>query len=230
MTEVKRRILRSDFSTEKMLGLPPEKAREYFILNFFVPIAYNMFEDIGAPAMLMCLHIVRMDGFILPAITPLPWWDATKQVNALGTFVINTAPKNVDRYSRAIPEKLTVESLSKVVAYAFSECMPDKEVFTERNCTLLGNNPLIATFKCVNYNLDKYDLNILVKLKTDVANDKALLHQAYDTFGFEVMAPDVKRLYNALTGKWIGLCQDDTCESCKSIRKSGRANNFYAAN
>lgn len=225
MSEEKRRILRHEFDLDKMLGMKPDEARQYFLLEFFPPFAYNAWETRNARYAI--LHIGRslFSGSYFPLVS---------LANIAGNGgLLPPVPADAFRsdqewnwdshgmYERTFGVQPDRKKLSAALERAFAEC------FMKPKPVSLNELPLVATIRDLGN--ESYKLNILVKSKYSAPREGVLGSQTLCREDAMKLSGTYGRFYNALTGEWTGLCgpEDGPCPQCEALKKSRAGKNFY---
>lgn len=217
----RRQILKSSFDPKKMLELSKEEARRHLLVEFFVPLAHNLFE-LSQNSAYAVLHIIPTKAGLLPLISMLRAKDYLHEVGIdhhllctdFGSLVATATQV------RTFGKCLNTADLATATEYAFSECMP------AGRATTVHDLPLVATIK--NTGDDSCELHVLTKTKARVRSEAALKNQAMDRLSSMVVSATYRRTYNVFSGEWEDLCPvGEECARCKVVRASKSKANFY---
>src|SRR3990167_2443001 len=237
----KRFILSTKFSYQKMLDLPAEEARQYFILNFFVPVAYEMISGADEKAFVILLLAGGGDG------EARPWAPVFEMINgdvrhyaSQGNPVPAAAPYQSDQtyvrhYERICGEPLDYALQSRAMTHAFAGTVARRKAFAryDTECGVLASLDGFAG----SLGPRRFKLSVVTKLagrtgtgfeSNTLLDDRAACRAA----ARGISAKFASRVYNRLTGEWIGLCNPadpNCCPTCKEIFASPEADNVYAS-
>jgi len=220
------------FSYERMLELEPAEARRFFILNLFVPVAYDILhgESIwGYDPITSDRAIGFLLGQIRKSVRPV-FLEA--QVNTAPQLIggrIEPTFTNIAaierHYGRVLGDYKPADALiDKAMLHAFQDCLPHEDI-TYYDISQL---PAVAAFSRID---GEFKLTVVVKLKDRVAGADLLTNQDITRTSLVRLSSDHDyRPYNVLTGEWLGLCDPASktlCESCRKIYNSPEAENAY---
>lgn len=220
-----RKIIRTQFSVDTMNELSVEEARKYFILTFFVPIAYSKWENFHVGDVDQAvLHVIATADFnhYYPYITMSHSTAEAFPNMDLGVTDLN---QEINATNRVLGEPVNATALSNALKRAFGDCFVP-ECFRNYGWCLFAC-PLIAT---LTYNGDnKMALDVIVKNTSTVPHKKVLYSQVKTGNNVATYSHVYNRFFNIFTGEWIGLCPDDDkqCTRCKQIRSSTACKNAY---
>lgn len=216
----RRRIIRTNFSFEKMNELDLVEARRYFITNFFVPVAYCKWEDTDLDAAV--LHVCRKESgsYFFHISSYRAPTDERMTANNIAIQHIGIE-NDYDVVHKALGIELKPEEVSKALSRAFEPCFP-----TEGNVDTLHRSPLVAYLRR-DLSDDNVRLKVLVKLRDKVNNQATLIDQGVTMQHFLVLHAKYGRHYHVISGKWHGLCVDDPCKRCGDILSSKFKDNAY---
>lgn len=222
-----RYLLATGFSYARMLEMPPEQARQYFILNYFVPLGYevisSMNEEAAAVLVLSAREAFEGKAVAKPVIVKVIGnLDATVWSDTL----IAGEPVAAQHFERISGTKLDLVEQDKALNHAFG-AIPSS--------ASMSDVPVVASLQNIAHGPGrKILLNVLFVKKRHAAWQTHSVHSgttrasslaaAGATFGY--------RAYNRKTGEWIGLCNPADpacCEACQKIYRSKASNSYFDA-
>jgi hypothetical protein len=237
-----KRTLVSDFSPAEMLLIARTQsaalARKYFLTKYAVPVVltawYQMEEsDRAVHRNICCVRLLPTPRGLHPHLS-------FEQVSgrSVADGVLSMAAFNETHAAvfRACPPNLWAgpeASLDAALMAAFEECLPERWSVTDSDT--LDRVPLIASIQRTQnpQGGESVTLNVLVKTRNNVRNEEFLLNQAEHKEHPQLVRSSKKyqKMYNVLTGKWIGICyrdDPDMCDKCRVIFASPAAENAYS--
>ena len=232
-----RKILTSDFSAEEMLRKEtPQEARKYFISNYFAPLVYTTWSQVEQHQPLgnvAVLHILKVGGEYSPSVL----FESTAEFkNKMVTHSQNRMREAwfQARLAEVFKHTSTPEKMSAALRFAFEECFPSN--YTET--TTMGTAPLVASIERNRRQSDSaqsFDvkLNVLVKTRSSVRKETALLNQAVNKNSPDLLmiSKKYKKMFNVFTGEWSDVCDrnepSEWCDQCTAIYNGPASNNAY---
>ena len=224
-----KKVLNTKFSLQDMAKITDNaEARKYFIVEYFVPMVYTMWQNgLYNNKEWAILHICRDSyGKFFPYIT-FTSEDLNKLLGNTSWPTAGQLTEQSDFYKKISAINDVVE-FSEQLKRVFGECF-----YSFTNSQVLATSPLVASIQKTlnNANSDQCSLKLNVLTRTvGTSKVKSILRsQIYSKTCFElnVISQKYRRLYNAITGEWESLCEDPECKDCPVIRQSIAAANAY---
>lgn len=233
-----KKTITSDFSPRKMIELAAESkqsARKYFFTKYFVPIAATVwFQQESSQA-----HSTKCNLHLLPRNGPnLMTYIAFEPANTTQSGSVRSASQ--DNSLNAVKKSIFGSSwsdddpaMSNALMDAFDECLPERWHESLDSSSQILKCPLIAAATRIDSAEKPIKLHVLVKTKTNVRSEAALLNQG-DSLDSNLMLKNSKKyrkLYNVITGNWVMVCDknnpESICEECRVIYASPARDNVY---
>jgi len=234
-------VVTSDFSPVEMSRISAVESRsagrKYFITKYVIPLALSAWyqkSDTEVRLNHNCIvHIIRvMDNFMVH----LSFGEARQvQSTSVTAAVAYTALDGIaEQVFNVCPPDLwkgpSRASLGNALAVAFEECFPEQLAATPQT---LADCPVVAgLLRKDDGETSAVEVNVMVKTRGSVKDQSLLLNQAdrEDSILCTKPSKKYKKMYNVITGAWIGNCDrndPEICDQCKAIYSSPAANNAY---
>jgi len=205
-----RMIVRTAFDPNLMLEMTPEDARKYLMLNYFVPLAHLMNENMRGTQFATMHIVIDSNGTNRCPISLSNIYD--NNLEYVSSEEVIFAENNVNEH-KAFGESISATDLSKALAHAF----PGYPI--KGNVRHWSYIPLVATIGFVGTAGARYTLNVLTKSWSRY--NRGYLSQAPTRAQAFAMHDTYPRVFNTLTGEWVGKCEDTDCATCKAIDDAG---------
>jgi hypothetical protein len=224
-----KKVLNTKFSLQDMAKIQDRaEARKYFITQYFVPMAYTMWQNgIYSNKEWAILHMCReASGRMFPYI-----FFATEDLNKLlsvASWPTSAQLTEQADFYKKIAATNDVGDFSEQINRAFGECF-----YSYGSNQVLATSPLVASIQKMpvggNAETCNLKLNITTRTVGTTKVKSTLRSQIYSRTCFElnVISQKYRRLYSAITGEWESLCEDPECKDCPVIRQSIAAANAY---
>jgi len=222
------KFLNADFSVEEMAAIEnPEEKRKYFILRYFVPVAISQWQNSFTRNTWATLHIMKSPDidFYFPFISYCN--EQNKRLNQSTSSIWYDENQYVSEQFTSSVGAPNGRELSRQLQLAFNDCFDRDNI----NAHSKLSAPLIATiFREESSATCKLMLNIVVKTRATVRVDSALSNQAHARHSHDLLgvSEKYKRVYNKLTGEWLGICPENyDCADCATLRGSIAKDNAF---
>lgn len=230
-----RKILKAGFSVDEMSALDSaEEKRKYFILRYFVPVAFTLWQENMAGNhnnKWMALHIMRNDAY--PNVMYYPVITAAQEIDRKLTLPDSEWWYSHETYTQApytscVPG-VDYNSLSAQLKEVFGNSFRDEPIDDRPK---RRRSPLVATLSLDDSatGVPNLKLNVLTKMRSSTVREEHLYNQGHERSSPEILAASEKyqRAYNLLTGEWQALCgEGEGCEECDALRNSAASNNAF---
>lgn len=228
-----KKILNAKFSIADMRALSDRsEARKYFILRYFLPLVYNMWQENPSLDDWMLCHICCDNGIYFPNV--IGGREESQHITFANNDVRNVraSSQQRDAAKRICEVPFTESELSTELRRVFDECFPIEKDY----CLSTNTSPLIVTFQKVRQPTNagitpeySMNMNVVLKIRDKLKRSNVLTAQIYSRNSFDLIKMSEKygRTYNAITGVWDSLCNDPECPECSMVKKSPAAANAY---